>query len=162
MKTSVVDIDTLISLPKAIFDSPSWVEDGNRAVLRADLVHQGSLLGGVWVNLSANIHTDPQRGDAVLIYDGKSVQRLAFMPKNAHANPRAYPAPAPLRLRTLPPDQSRVYRWRDNRTWPPPQQLAGAVLDSQPASFSAAVDVFLSECGVHGTVSAPPWRPTLL
>jgi hypothetical protein len=159
---TIADIDTFLSLPKTIFAAPTWVEDGNRAVLRADLVHQGTVLGGVCVNLSANIHTVPQRGDAVLIYDGKAVQRLAFMPKNAHPNPRAHPAPVDLRLRMLPPDQSRIYRWRDNRAWPPPQQMAGVVIDSQPSGYSEAVDVFLLACGVDGSVPAPPWRPALL
>lgn len=162
MTITMADIDTLLSLPKTMFNAPEWVEDGNRAILRADLVHQGNVLGGVWVSLSANIHTDPQRGDCVLIHDGKPVQRLSFMPKNAHANPRAHPAPVPLRLLTLPPDRSRIYRWRDNRAWPPPQPMAGAVLDPQPATFADAVTVFFSEYGISGNVPPAPWRPTLL
>ena len=162
MTVTMADIDALLSLPKTIFDAPDWVEEGNRATLRADLVHQGNVQGGVWVILSANIHTDPQRGDCVLIFDGKPIQRLSYMPKGAHANPRVHPAPPRLRLVTLPPEQSRIYLWQDNRSWPPPAQMAGEVLVPQPVSFADAITVFLAACCISGDVPPAPWRPTML
>lgn len=162
MTITTADIDALLSQPKTIFGVPAWIEEGNNAYWRADLQHDGVLIGGLSLRLTVTTHTTPQRGDGVLIFDGKPIQRFAYLPKGLHVNPKAHPIPTRLRFLSLPPDRSRIYRWRDNRAWPTPHPMAGEIFDPQPDSFNEAATMFFAECCIMGDVPAAPWRPTLL
>jgi len=160
------EIDALLAARKTVFDQPQWeIERGTtRATLTASLAENGVVIGGVSLRLSANVHTIPQRGSAVLICDNRPVQRMNVKPNHNHSNPLRRTVPKPLRGLSLPQDRSRIYRWAVNRVWPRPpgdNLAAGELIDPEPDDFSAAVRFFLQECGISGTLPAPPWEPRL-
>ena len=161
--TTVSEIDELLRAPKQLAGAPQWAEDGNNAVLNVPVLRGGAIPGGLRISVSSPFRLQEQRGDAVLIFERCPIYRLAFNPKGAHANPGKHPVPAELRFETLPQGRSRLYRWEDNRFWPrdPSTILAGRVLDSEPTSLKAAIDMLLSQCHILGSIPEPPWRPEL-
>lgn len=163
MTEAVADIDRLMAAPKAVVGAPQWEEDGSNARLVAPLSFGGLVTGGLRLFVSATLLTTPQRGDVVLIYDNRPIARLAFRPKSAHANPGGHPIPTDLRFKSLPPDQSRLYRWEHNRRWPRGANdiLAGSSLETEPPSLKAAIDIFLAYCHIEADIADAPWRPEL-
>jgi hypothetical protein len=160
---AIADIDELMAVSKAIIGAPHWEEDGAVTRLVAALSVDGLVTGGLRIAMSATLLTTPQRGDTVLIFQNRPIARLAFRPKAAHVNPGGHPIPPDLRFKSLPPDQSRLYRWEDNRRWPRGANdvLAGRPLDSEPPSLKAAVDIFLAYCHIDADIADAPWRPEL-
>jgi hypothetical protein len=160
---SLADIDTLLSAEKSLFGAAEWVEDGAVAKLASPVVDAlGVVMGGLSLRLNAPLETAVQRGNAALVLDGQPIQRLSFRPGHPHVNGAAFPIPQPLRLRRLPPNRTRLYRWTDNRAWPVQTNLkAGHVVEPEPATLMAAFELFPEACGITAYLPEPPHRPRL-
>lgn len=163
MTRTVAEIDALLAAEKSLFGQPEWVEEGPIAKLASAVVDAGgAVIGGLSLRLSAQIETAVQRGNAALVLDGQPLQRLSFRPDHVHVNGARHPIPAPLRLMRLPADRSRIYRWTDNRVWPRADNMgAGVVIDPEPASVGAAIELFLEKCTISAYLPQPPHRPKL-
>ena len=163
MTRSVAEIDVLLAASKGLFGIVEWVEDGTVANISAAVVDSlGDPVGGLEVRASVPTQTRVQRGSIVLILDGLPLQRLSHRPDHIHRNKGAHPIPSDLRLKTLQADRTRIYRWRDNRTWPSQDNLgAGRPVDPQPTTFMQAVELFLEACGIAAYIPEPPYRPKL-
>lgn len=161
--TTQVEIDALLAVPKALAGKLEWREEGNTVRLVASVMADGTVIGGLEVRASANIHTDPQRGDITLVFEGQPVSRASFQPKGTHANTNVHPTPPELRYKTLPAGVSREYRWSDNRQWPrdTERRMAARQMDPQPATLAETIDSFLAQCNITAAVPDAPWRPEL-
>ena len=164
MTTTAADIDVMLAADKTLFGLPAWIEAGATASLVSSVVDAtGTVIGDLSLRLSATVETPIQRGDAVLVFEGIPLQRLAFRPDKFHVNPGKHPVPSSLRRLRLPPGRTRFYRWTDNRVWPRPadHRLAGAVLDEEPGTVTEAVQLFLQACGIRARLPIPPWKPRM-
>lgn len=163
MSRSPAEIDVLLHAEKGLFGQPEWIEDGAIAKLVSPVVDAlGVVIGGMSLRLNVPVETVLQRGNAVLVLDGQPVQRLSFRPDHAHVNGVVHPIPQSLRLRRLPPDRTRLYRWADNRAWPVHGNLrAGQVVEPEPATLMSAFQLFLEACGITAYLPEPPHRPRL-
>lgn len=161
------DIDALLAAPKTIFGRPHWERDrrGTVTTLTATLAEDGIVIGGVFLRLSATVHTTPQRASAALVCDNRPVQRINVKPDHGHLNPLRRSVPRPLRGLLLLEGRSRIYRWAANRIWPRlagDNLAAGEAIDPEPGDVLAALTFFLEECGIIGELPPPPWEPRLI
>ncbi len=162
------EIDEFLEAAKTIFGRPHWAPDPHRdrVTLTAALVSKdNTVIGNVSLRLAATLHTRPQRGSIALVCGQHSIQRMNIMPSHGHRNVFRKSAPRSLRGLSLPGERTRIYRWRANRVWPRPpgDNLSVAELvDPEPENFSAAVTLFLQECGISGELPPPPWEPRLI
>ena len=163
MTRSMVEIDDLLKSDKSLYGNPEWVEDGAKAILKSAIVDpRGIVLGGLSLSLWADVSTITQRGGGALVLGNHAIQRISYLPNHSHKNDNAFPTPPELRLRSLPADRSRVYLWKNNRVWPiQPNLRAGLVLDQEPASLTAAFELFLESCAIDAYLPNPPHRPML-
>jgi uncharacterized protein YheU (UPF0270 family) len=163
MSRSLAEIDAMLAAGKSLFPGAEWVEDGALAKLVSAIVDEsGTVIGGLSFRLNVQVESAIQRGNAVLVLDSQPIQRLSFRPDHPHVNGAKYPIPKQLRLLSLPPDRTRLYRWSDNREWPVQANLrAGQVVEHEPASMLDAVELFLEACGITAYLPAPPHRPKL-
>lgn len=163
MTRSLAEIDALLAADKGLFGAIEWSEEGSVASISTAVVDAlGDPIGGLELRASAPTQTSVQRGTIVLILDGVPLQRLSYRPDHIHRNKGSHPIPPDLRLKTLQTDRTRIYRWRDNRTWPTQDNLgAGRLVDPQPKTFMLAVELFLEACGIAAYIPEPPHRPKL-
>lgn len=163
MTRSVEEIDRLLAADKSLFGNPEWAEDGSVAKLTSPVVDAtGMVIGGLSFRSSVPIETSIQRGTAALLLDNSQIQRFSFRPDHFHVNKAWHPIPSALRLKTLPPDRTRIYRWANSRVWPMRDNMgAGELLDPEPPSFMAAMQLFLEACGISAYLPEPPHRPKL-
>lgn len=164
--SSVANIDDLLAAAKALAGTPTWRPDGTSAITKLVApVSVNGVVGGLAIHASATTETSPQRGSCVLVYEGRPIQRLSFMPDHAHHNPFVVSAPAPARGITLPAGRSRFHSWALNRAWPRPpgdNVSIAELLAVEPGSISEALTIFLAACGIDGDLPPPPWEPRLL
>lgn len=164
--TTPADIDALLAAAKTLAGRPEWVEDERGSVAKLAVpVALSGIVGELVLRANATLHTVPQRGGGVLIFEGRPIQRLSFRPDHAHLNPFARTVPAPHRGRRLVPDVSRLHPWRLNRAWPRPFTDNVAVaegVEPEPVSLQAALTIFLRLCAIKGDLPPPPWEPRLL
>ncbi|HUZ13599.1 MAG TPA: hypothetical protein VMU93_12190 [Caulobacteraceae bacterium] len=164
--TPAVDIDTLLAAAKILAGAPVWVKDERGTVVKLAVpVAQSGVVGGLILQAGATLHTEPQRGAFVLVFEGRPIQRLSFKPDHGHANPPSRTIPQEFRGRRLPPGLSRMHHWSLNRIWPRPisDNVAVATLvHPEPSSLEAAVTIFLRACCIEGDLPPPPWEPRLL
>lgn len=160
------DIDVLLAASKDIAGTPHWIFDEKGSVSRLVApIRQAGIVGGISLRASATRFTDPQRGSAVLVYEGRPIQRISMRPDHAHANPFGNFVLDAYRGLRLPPDSSRLHAWVLNRSWPrtPSDNVAVAQpIDPEPSSFHAALTLFLLVCGIRGEILPPPWEPRFL
>lgn len=165
---NTAEIDNLLASDKSIVGSPQWNRDPQAARVRltATLMDShGVVIGGVSVRLSATLHSRPQRGSAVLLFSGGVIQRLNYLPDHSHYNPMRKTVARPARGVMLPSGQTRDYPWVLNRQWPRvPGETAdvGQIVNRNLSNYAAAAAFFLSECGIKGSISDPPWEPELI
>jgi hypothetical protein len=164
--TDAADIDALLAAPKTLSGSPHWAHDPTSRVVRlAAPVAVNGVVGSLVLQATATLETDPQRGSAVLIYEGRPVQRISIRPDHPHANPFAAHTPATHRGVRLPPERSRIHPWRINRMWPRPRSdnvSIGELIEGDVGSIAEGLTIFLAACGIEGTLPTPPWEPRLL
>lgn len=163
MSRTADEIDELLEMPKFLWGSPEWAEDGNNAKLVSSVVDpNGSVIGGLTFEANANIETSLLRGSTILMLDRLPLQRLSYKPGHSHSNGNSFYMPADLRLRKLPPDQTRIHLWADNRRWPTLDNLNCArLLDPEPPTYLDALQLFLEGCGIEAHLPPPPHRPRL-
>lgn len=164
--TTAADIDAMLTAPKTLAGVARWIEDERGSVAKLSVpVAQAGIVGGSVLRANATLHTDPQRGGCVLIYEGRPIQRMSYRPDHAHANPFASGASLAHRGLRLDPNVSRLHPWRLNRVWPRPlsDNVAFAErLEPEPLSLEAALAIFLGFCAIIGDLPPPPWEPRLL
>lgn len=163
MSRSLIEVDELLASNKTLFSDLEWVEDGPVARLVSPILDMsGNVIGGMLLNLNALTETAVQRGNAALVLDGRPIQRLSFRPDHVHTNKGRGTVLPELRFKRLPADRTRLYSWRDNRSWPVVDNLAvGRLVDPEPASIMAAYQLFLEACGISAYLPEPPHRPRL-
>ena len=163
MTRTLTEIDDILRADKSLHGNLEWVEDGARALITRSVVDQrGVVIGGLILQLWALTEVAIQRAGGSLVLDGTPIQRMTYRPGNAHLNNNAHPTPPALRLKTLPAERSRIYLWSNNRAWPIHQNLrAGKVIEPEPASASAAFELFLESCAISTYLPNPPHRPML-
>lgn len=166
--TTVADIDALLAAPKTILGAASWKEEatGNAiATMVAPLAISGVTPGDLRLFASTPVHVSPQAGSAVLIYEGRPIQRMGFLPTHSHTNPFDKGVTANLRGLTLPAGMSRWHPWRANRRWPrsASDNVGAAILiEDALANFDAALAWFVQKCNVRGPLPPAPWKPRLV
>jgi hypothetical protein len=148
---------------KSLFGTPEWAEEGSVAKLTSAVVNAtGVVIGGLSFRAAALIETTIQRGSATLVLDNLPIQRVLFQPDHPHVNKGAHPIPLRLRLRRLPPERTRIYRWEDNRVWPMRDNMGAAtVVEPEPDTYMDAMKLFLEACGITAYLPPPPHRPQL-
>lgn len=163
MTRGLSEIDAIIAADKSLFGRPDWIEEGSIAKLTSTVVNNaGVVIGGLSFRSSVPLETSIQRGSAILLLDNCPIQRFSFRPDHSHVNKARHPIPAPLRLKTLPADRTRIYLWANNRVWPMRDNIGAAeFLDPEPPSFMVAMQRFLEACGISAYLPEPPHRPKL-
>lgn len=164
--TDAADIDALLAAAKTLSGYPGWARDPTSPVARLIVpVAVGGVVGGLALHATAMIETNPQRGSAALVYEGRPVQRMSVRPDHAHKNSFVAHAPESHRGIRLPPDQSRVHPWRINRNWPRATDDNVTIAELIPGdvgSVAEGLTIFLALCGIEGDLPPPPWEPRLL
>jgi len=164
--TDAADIDAILAATKTLPGTPRWARDTtSRVVTLAAPVAVDGVVSSLILRASATLETNPQRASAVLVYEGRPVQRISIWPDHTHMNPFGADTPAAHLGARLPPGLSRIYPWPLNRRWPRPRTdnvSVAELIAGDVASISHGLTIFLAACGIDGDLPPPPWEPTLL
>lgn len=165
--TTVEDIDALLAAEKSVLGRVEWQLDSarpERSVLVVPLAIAGIGQGGLVLKGHATLHTTPQRGGAILLFQDGRIERMNIAPDHVHLNPFR-PSMGKHSGVSLRPGVSRVYPWSLNRTWPRSQSdnLPFGILAPEAGdNYETALGWFAARCNVVGNLPPPPWQPRML
>lgn len=160
----LLEIDQFFASEKTLVGDPIWKvpPDKGRADIVAPLSINGVVQGRFELRASVPIYAPIQSGVVLLLFERSCVQRLKFRSKGRHVNPGGSHVPRKLRFKSFHQGGDWVYRWENDRVWPPafPKGVNVAELMPSAASdFEEAVSYFFLISNIVGTPATAPHEP---